>query len=225
MIAVSGTGDTTIAGTLGVGSSATITGTLSVSQSIATTGASAQVAISDRTGTTPTQWVLYATGGILRLNNNSSGDMIFFNNSPSPNTQFVGHVMPHADNSYWCGINAGGFTNSWYAVAAYNFVTATSDIRNKHSISDLPECLELVNEITPQRFKYNNTPEEYADRTHWGFMAQDVKAVMGRAGHKFGGHWEDDEGMQSLSYNDLVAVLWKAVQELNAKVERLEGRM
>jgi hypothetical protein len=199
----------------------TLTGTLTVNQSITTAGGSAQVTISDRTGTTPTQWALYATGGILRLNNNSAGDVIYFNNSPSSNTQFVGHIMPRTDNAAWCGINSG-FTNSWFAVSSYNYITATSDARNKHDVQELPNCLGLVESISPQRFKYSNTPEEYKDRNHWGFIAQDVKAVMEGSGHKFGGHWEDTEGMQSLSYNDLVAVLWKAVQELSAEVAALK---
>jgi hypothetical protein len=43
-------------------------------------------------------------------------------------------------------------------------------------------------------------------------------------GHDFGGHIADETtGLQGLSYTDLVAVLWKAVQEMLARIAALEG--
>jgi hypothetical protein len=49
-------------------------------------------------------------------------------------------------------------------------------------------------------------------------VAQDVRTVLPDAVE------EDDEGNLALSPNDLVAVLWKAVQELSARVAELEAR-
>jgi Chaperone of endosialidase len=99
------------------------------------------------------------------------------------------------------------------AVQVYgNNVLLTSDEREKTDIAPLPDdCLGLVRKIQPKTFRWRH-PD--LDRRNWGFVAQDVAAAMEAAGHEFGGHVEDDEGLQSLSYNDMMAVLWKAVQEL-----------
>jgi Chaperone of endosialidase len=116
-------------------------------------------------------------------------------------------------------------------------VLLTSDERLKTDIAPLPDCLDLVSAIEPKQFKFIEPPPSppsedtgptpagppgWFDQRRWGFVAQDVERAM--QGYDFGGHVTDDEGLQSLSYNDLVAVLWKAVQELTAKVKELEGR-
>jgi hypothetical protein len=50
---------------------------------------------------------------------------------------------------------------------------------------------------------------------------------MQDAGHDFGGHQiaADEAQSQSLAYNDLVAVLWKACQELADRLATVEGRL
>jgi hypothetical protein len=115
---------------------------------------------------------------------------------------------------------------------AYNYATL-SDARLKTGIEPLPEdCLDLVRAIPVKRFKYlppaasDPALEHVTNRTHWGFVAQDVAAAMAAAGHDFGGHIIDPEsGTESLSYNDLVAVLWRGTQELTARVKALEAAL
>ena len=67
-------------------------------------------------------------------------------------------------------------------------------------------------------------PPGFYERRNWGFIAQEVQAVMEGAGYEFGGVVADRDGNLSLSSSDMVAVLWKAVQELSARVAELEGR-
>jgi hypothetical protein len=92
----------------------------------------------------------------------------------------------------------------------------------KTDIEDLPDCLDLVREIAPQRFRWKDGPD--TTRTHWGFIAQDVGEVMGE---DFAGYTPADpdepESIAALNYNQLVAVLWKACQELLTRVEQLEA--
>ena len=143
------------------------------------------------------------------------------------------HISPSTDNSSYCGVQP--WARSWYAVQSYIFTTL-SDRREKTDLADLPEgCLDLVRAITPQRFRWTRCPEDQRWRLHWGFIAQDVEAAMAAAGHDFsGGHWdgkdprpghEDEDHPHGLDYNNLTTVLWKAVQELAAKVEELNGRI
>jgi hypothetical protein len=65
------------------------------------------------------------------------------------------------------------------------------------------------------------------NRTHHGLLAQQVKAALPQ-GVDFGG-WvladkDDPNSQQALRYDQFVAPLIKAVQELSAKVEQLENQ-
>jgi hypothetical protein len=132
-------------------------------------------------------------------------------------TGFSGHVYDGTNNGHYCGF--GG--NSWASVSSYAFANA-SDIREKTDIESLPDdCLDLVNAITPQRYRWREGIDQ--ERTHWGFIAQHVETAMQKAGHEFGGHTIDNDH-HLLAYNELVAVLWKACQEMAARIEALEAR-
>lgn len=61
-------------------------------------------------------------------------------------------------------------------------------------------------------------------RVHWGFLAPDVKAAFDAIGMDFGGHHVGDDGIQGLRPDQLIPVLWKAVQDLLARVEALEAQ-
>jgi hypothetical protein len=65
-------------------------------------------------------------------------------------------------------------------------------------------------------------PPGFFEKEHWGFIAQDVAMAMRDAGHDTG-MVDGKEGAQSLSVGDMMAVLWKAVQELSAEVKALRG--
>jgi Chaperone of endosialidase len=61
-------------------------------------------------------------------------------------------------------------------------------------------------------------------RTHWGFLAPDVKTAFDGIGMDFGGYVLDADGTHHLRPDQLIPVLWKATQELAAKVAALEAR-
>lgn len=58
-------------------------------------------------------------------------------------------------------------------------------------------------------------------RTHWGFLAPDFKAAMDGIKMDFGGYVLGEDGTASLRPDQLVPILWKAVQELSAKLDAL----
>jgi hypothetical protein len=60
-------------------------------------------------------------------------------------------------------------------------------------------------------------------RVHWGFLAPDVKAAFDSIGMDFGGYVKDGDGTEHLRPDQLIPVLWKAVQELSARVVALEA--
>jgi hypothetical protein len=65
-------------------------------------------------------------------------------------------------------------------------------------------------------------------RTHWGLIAQEVKAAVDSVGVDFGG-WvlsnkDDTESQQALRYDQFIAPLIKAVQELAADIALLKTK-
>jgi hypothetical protein len=60
-------------------------------------------------------------------------------------------------------------------------------------------------------------------RTHWGFLASDVKAAFDKTGMDFGGYVKDEQGTEHLRPDQLIPVLWKAVQELKAEIDILKA--
>jgi hypothetical protein len=206
MIAINANANVWIGGNA---SSITLYAPTTCNSTISTVGANAGYYLADRAGTAPTQWVFYAYGGSLNVYENADGDRFRFNHYA---------FYPAGDNSFYCGAQGG---NVWAAVYSYNFVTQ-SDLRHKTDIEDLPDCLAVLHVLKPKRFRFNNArPED--DVTHWGFVAQDVGAAL--AGHDFGGHRVDNSGEESISYNELTAVLWKACQEMSAQNAALEARV
>jgi hypothetical protein len=119
------------------------------------------------------------------------------------------------------GGNTGAGTLNAISVKA-NGVTLTSDAALKQDISSMPPCLPLVQAVEPRAYRWTpledplKGPADFSERQRWGFVAQDFAAgdpVRADA---------NDEA--SLDAGALIAALWKAVQELSAKVAALEAK-
>lgn len=110
------------------------------------------------------------------------------------------------------------------------------DDRGQPVYDELPEGLAVQSGERRQRL--HRTPrmvkklvktraviEHPGTRTHWGFMAPEVKASFDKLGMDFGGHVQDEDGRHHLAPNELVAVLWKGVQELAEANKVLASRV
>jgi hypothetical protein len=92
---------------------------------------------------------------------------------------------------------------------------ATSDRRLKENITEISpsECADKVAMMQAYRYQFINAP----GRRRCGFMAQDAE------------HWlsecveENPEGMKSISYLDIVAVLAGAIKQLQQEVRELRN--
>lgn len=117
-----------------------------------------------------------------------------------------------------CVSSAGELINDSVACLA-------SSARFKHDITPLaPEMgLATVMALKPVNFYYNNDgwtkPDKNRDMQQIGFVAEEAEKVDARlVGY-------DNEGLvRTFRYENYVAVLTKAIQELNAKVAQLEAR-
>jgi hypothetical protein len=158
-----------------------------------------------------------------------------------------GHTRPGADNAYSCG--TASFR--WSAIYAANGTIQTSDTRLKTDIAESKLGLAFINALRPVSYKWIvGAQDVVADRdapldddgnpavkavsrpgvrTHYGLLAQEVKAALDAAGvGDFGGYIKtnlgDPESEEGLRYDQFIAPLIRAVQELSAKVAALEAR-
>ncbi len=107
-----------------------------------------------------------------------------------------------------------------------NGTVLTSDADLKRDIGALPKCLPLVEAIEPRSYRWcepedqDTVPPGWAERTRWGFIAQDVENAM--TDHAASIVDIGSDGIKGLSVGDLVATLWQAVRELSTEVAALK---
>jgi len=93
-------------------------------------------------------------------------------------------------------------------------LTGTSDRRVKHDIVSLDDSsLDKVMALNPVSFIYNS---DKGETTRYGFVAQDVESIFPSLVVM-----NQKDEMLSLYYTDFTAILAKAIQEVNLKVDAL----
>lgn len=129
----------------------------------------------------------------------------------------------------------------WSVVYAASGSINTSDIRDKTDVADLDYGLDFVNNLRPVKYRYADRDAEIEGvRTHMGFIAQEVRSVLGDDASSRG-LWtssefektefiDDDDNpvysnadRQGLRYEEIIAPIVKAIQELTARIETLEA--
>ena len=116
------------------------------------------------------------------------------------------------------GINATGSTSPLYIASSGTLTTSSSDERLKTNINPLPTCIEKVKQLTPISFNWIDT-EEYGERVHLGFTAQNVQRVVPEA---------VGQGLNdylSLDPHQLIPILTKALQETLGEIDSLKERL
>ncbi|CAB4141569.1 Intramolecular chaperone auto-processing domain containing protein [uncultured Caudovirales phage] len=160
---------------------------------------------------------------------------------------FGGETIAATDNAYSWGASGG----RWSAIWAANGTIQTSDAREKNSVQDSALGLDFIKSLRPVSYKWNvggnkvdskvvvdDEGNEHVEpvvtpvpgnRTHWGFIAQEIKAAVDAAGVDFGG-WvlsdsDNTESQQALRYDQFIAPLVKAVQEQQAQIDSLKAQI
>ena len=105
--------------------------------------------------------------------------------------------------------------------------TTYSDGRLKKNVEDIPYGLNELNKLEPKIYdRYSGKLEDGKVKLEdnsfrqIGFIAQDVKKIIPELIKDI----DESESFYSLDDGKLVSVLVKAIQELSAKVEALEGK-
>jgi uncharacterized protein YidB (DUF937 family) len=100
------------------------------------------------------------------------------------------------------------------ALVASGDVTAFSDARVKENVETLPNALESVKQM--RGVTYNKIGEE---KQSVGVIAQELEEVVPQLVHT------DEEGMKSVAYGNITAVLIEALKEQQAQIEELKSRL
>jgi hypothetical protein len=152
-----------------------------------------------------------------------------------PGTSSTARVNPMTDNVGYVGDS----THRWQAVYAVNGTIQTSDGRQKNTIEDSNLGLSFVQALRPVSYKWNvgenivaydedgnqTVTPRAGVRTHYGFIAQEVKAAIPE-GVDFGGFVEEpNDGEMSLRYHEFIGPLVKAVQELKAELDSVKAEL
>ncbi|AXE17090.1 hypothetical protein DR864_04740 [Runella rosea] len=96
----------------------------------------------------------------------------------------------------------------------------SSDRRWKENIVPLKLGINFLKELRPVTYHRKNNPSKDLEM---GLIAQEVEETLNKLGIKdLGLLHKDENGYLSLRYNDLIAVLVKAIQEQQAEIEALE---
>jgi hypothetical protein len=139
--------------------------------------------------------------------------------------------------------------NSSTTTYVYGTVQNRSDERDKADITDTELGLDFVNKLRPVQYRWDMR-EDYMTydedgnatglaerdgskkrtRFHQGLIAQEVQAVVEEIGTDFGGlqdHSKSEGGLDvmSIGYDEMIAPLIKAVQELSAEIVELKAKL
>jgi len=131
-------------------------------------------------------------------------------------------------SAYYLGKTSadGGTAKYWKGAYLASATVVTSDERTKENIAKSDLGLSFIEDLNP--VKYQIVGNE-SGRWHYGLIAQEVKTSIDKTKiADFGGWVLDDvnnlNSSQGLRYEEFIAPLIKAVQELSAKVKALEER-
>jgi hypothetical protein len=130
-----------------------------------------------------------------------------------------GVLRPAASNSH----DLGASDRRWATIYAVNALN-TSDENEKKDITNCDLGLNFVNKINPVSYKWKD--EQLGSKTHYGLLAQNIEDAVkseGKTLDDFGAIHKPQHTAMALNYNQIIAPLVKAIQELSAKVAALEA--
>jgi predicted secreted protein len=163
-----------------------------------------------------------------------NGQLTMFTLTPNPMTQaesretikIQGNLVPKS-NTYTLGQSGDA---CWATVYTKDGTCTKSDRNQKNTIKTLDKAYDQVfDALIPSSYKFN---ENESNRTHTGFIAQDVKAALINAGlttQDFAAYceWknEDDTVGCGLRYEEFIALCVDQIQKLKKRVAEQDTRI
>jgi hypothetical protein len=170
-------------------------------------------ALKGRNAANSADWSLIQSSGSNIVLGDNAAAYVFANQS----------ILPYADSVITLGANAF----RWASVWAANGTIQTSDPTLKTDIAAIPPMVAsgLVAVINPITFRWvDGGGGKPGKRLHWGWNAENIKTAFDAAGMDFGGFILAEDGTRHLRPDQLLPVLWRHVQTLEARLAVLEAR-
>lgn len=139
-------------------------------------------------------------------------------------------IAPDSNGSTSYGLDLGLSEKKWRNIYAATSTIGSSDRNEKKDIVEISDVYgELFDELKPVTYKFiQNT----SDRTHIGFIAQDIEESMNKIGlstKNFAGlcSWTKRDGTlgYGLRYGEFVALNTYEIQKLKKRVAELESKL
>lgn len=211
-------GDSRITGSLGIGTAPSTGDDILVSRfnSTPTSFAFAGSSIALESGTASiasTKWAMESSsGGLIIFGDQSLSGRLWFSKNDA--------AIAVLDNTYFApygngALDLGTTSFRWNRLFYTTGILGTSDKRLKKAITPIEYGLNEVMKLKPVSFLWNQFPEQ---GLQLGLIAQEVQDVLPEVVNV----GSDTLKTLSLNHLQLLPVLIKAAQELNAKIETLE---
>jgi len=168
-----------------------------------------------------------ASGGDLTIGTGDTG--IHFHDGVDSLIPWNTSTANYRDNAIDLGTSSYRFNDAYVT----NGVTSGSDRNEKENITQSDLGLTFIKELNPVSYTWKNNN---SNRTHYGLISQDIETWLSdndKNNTDFAGLVKTDVSEEQdgssykygLRYNEFISPLIKAIQELSAKVEELEGKI
>jgi hypothetical protein len=167
-------------------------------------------------GTTSPQGKIDASGGATGFHRSSTSGSNFFSTFSSGTTGDCYYANVAGTGQNFMRFEYGGSTKGTITTNGTTITYGgTSDQRLKNNIIDAPSALDSVNAIKVRSFDWNSDGS-HAD---YGYIAQELLDIVPEAVHVP----VNPEELLTVDFGKLTPRLVKAIQELTARLEALEG--
>ena len=133
------------------------------------------------------------------------------------------HNIPNSNNTRDWGTSS----LRWRDCYLVNNPNVSSDERIKKDIEPLPYGLNIIEQLEPKQYKFNELMGD-DNKLRFGLIAQDVENLFNDHDYSFINKGSDDPNniiFKSLDYVSLIPILINSVKELSQKVELLEQKL
>ena len=129
------------------------------------------------------------------------------------------NITPTATNTYTIGSSSSTQFNAIYGNTVYgNGVVLTSDINKKKDIQAIEDALSIIMRFESKSFKFKDGT---SNRTHTGFIAQQIKEVIP---DDWALYCDNKLGDIGLKYTEVIPLNTRAIQQLNERLSKVESR-